>query len=160
MRAAVAFFPRPRGLPIQSGFHPCFGCNRISWRIPAGVNVRPPEAELFFKAVIVNPDEFVKVVFDTTIPARCLRISRSIDSRRLARPAFRCVCSIRHWMSGKERTGPWLQESLEPPWLFRNSSATYSEIARQTKCKQIPAFTTEGAPSRIKSNAENQKAFT
>ena len=122
-------------------------------------NVRSPKTELFGKTLVVNPDEFLKVVFDTTIPARCLRGSGSIDSRRLARPAFRCVCLIRHRMSGKERTGSWLQESLEPPWPSRNSSATCSETARQTKWKQIPAFGIEGAPSRIKSNAANQKAL-
>jgi hypothetical protein len=42
-------------------------------------NVRTPEAELFCKAIVVNPDEFLKIVFDTTIPARRFRIAWSID---------------------------------------------------------------------------------
>jgi len=42
-------------------------------------DVRPPEAELLGEAIVVNPDEFFKVVFDTTIPARRFRIAWSID---------------------------------------------------------------------------------
>ncbi|MFZ2958892.1 MAG: hypothetical protein WA705_18530 [Candidatus Ozemobacteraceae bacterium] len=39
----------------------------------------PLEAELLGEAIVVNPDEFFKIVFDTAIPARLLRIAWSID---------------------------------------------------------------------------------
>ena len=45
-------------------------------------NMRTPEAELLGKAIVVNPDELFKIVFDTAIPARSLRIAWSIDGWR------------------------------------------------------------------------------
>lgn len=33
-------------------------------------NVRTPETELLGKAIVVNPDEFFKIFFDTAVPSR------------------------------------------------------------------------------------------
>ncbi|MFZ2957059.1 MAG: hypothetical protein WA705_09235 [Candidatus Ozemobacteraceae bacterium] len=59
-------------------------------------NVRTPETEFFGKLFVVNPDEFLEEILGTTIPARGLWVSRSIDSRRLAPAAIFRGCVMRH----------------------------------------------------------------
>lgn len=129
MTTATTFDPRKTLVQIPT----------IEESVDDFLNVSPPKTESFGKQLVVNPDELIEKILDTTIPTRGLRVSRSINGRCLATLAVACGCLIRHQLTDIGCTSPWLVE---------------------TRGKEIPAFGMKGTPSRIRSNAENQKAFT